>query len=326
MTAPGERNVDGIATTVFDAAEVELYDFLRLDLPSPNGIIRYTNFPQGYVGDIDGAGSQTWVAADIKPSTLNWSQTTPEDVAWVDIWNTDNVWSTLLLNYNIDGYPIRLWQAWINPGNGALYGRPLMWKGLTDVCGTQGGTTMRLGLVPSRSNLGVMAPWAKCASTCQQVFRDAFCQYAAIANPASLTASDGGFGSKSAGTFFYAVTALHGSEETAPATASVTLAVSHRASLSWPAVAGATGYNLYYGTTSTVHLLNAGQNLQTLAFTDSLASPGVGSQVPPVSNGTGLQTVCNHATGDCDVRGNRQHFLGFPNMTDQPLMWAQRPS
>lgn len=323
MTAPSERNLDGVATSVFDASRLSMFDFLRLDLPAPNGIIRLTNYPQGYVGDIDGAGSQTWVHADIIPSSLNWSQVTPRNVSWVDVWNIDNVWSALLLNYDIEFKPIRLWQAWFNPDTGAIYGRPEVWQGRTDQCGTQNGIKMRLALVPSRSQLGIQAPWLICATTCQQVFKGPFCQYAAISNPASLTASDGGAGSKSAGTYFYAVTALHGTEETAPATANVTIAVNHKVSLSWPAVTGATGYNLYYGTTSTVHLLNAGANLQTNSFSDNIVSPPVGSQVPPVSNGTGLATVCDHSTGQCDGYGNRLHFLGFPNMTDQPALWIQ---
>lgn len=331
MSGPAERNVDGIATARFDDAVIQLYDFLRLDLPAPNGIIRLTNYPQGYSGDIDGAGVQSWNHADIVPSSLSWSQQTPQDVAWVEIWNIDNVWSTLILNYDVEFKPIQLWQAWLNVSTGALYGRPRMWAGRTDQPSISAGVRLRLTLVPARSQFAVTAPFITIATVCQNVFKEPnSCQYAGIVKPATATAADGGAGAKGAGTYQYTVTALHGTEETDGVLSNqLVLGAGKRVSLTWPASAGATGYNIYGALVGDQKLLIApnGQNVQGTSFTDNVAT---GSQTrggaPPGANGTGLATDCDHSTGACDARGNWLHFVGWPQISDRPVMWAQRVS
>ena len=327
MSGPAERNVDGIASSVFDAAAVQMFDFMRLDLPSPNGIIRLTNYPNGYVGDIDGAGSQTWTHADLTVSSLTWAQQKPQDVSWVDIWNADNVWSTLLLNYDLEFKPVRLWQGWFNPATGAIYGRPQLWAGRTEHVAVMAGLGVRLSLVADRSQLAITAPFMSCLPSCQNVFKDGdSCQYAGIVKPASLTVSDGGIGGKNAGTYYYTVTALHGSEETDGVTGNVTIAVSHKVSLSWPAAAGATGYNVY-GTANgdqKILLTPNGQNVQGTTFSDSIATPTRGSATPPGANGTGAATNCDHSVANCTARGNLTRFVGWRQMSDRPVLWSQR--
>ncbi len=327
MSGPVERNLGGLATSDVDRNPFVAYDFFRIDLESPNGIQRVTNFPQGYVGNIDGTGSQTWRHSHVAPSSMTWSNQKPTDVSWVELWNLDNVWSTILLNYNLEYRPCSLYHAHFNPTTRALLGAPQLWLGRTDKCDVNGGI-IRLSLVPDRSSFSVGAPFVMIDPSCQNVFADSFsCQYAGIAKPSSLTAVDGGSGVKGPGTYFYAVTALHGIEETDASTASVTIANSHKVNLSWPLVTGATGYNVYYGTSSTVHNLLLGANVQTNAFTDNSGSPAVGSNVPPVSNGTGLQPSCGHSRQDCSDRGNLIHRVAWDTVLNPAaLLWAQRSS
>lgn len=91
----------------------------------------------------------------------------------------------------------------------------------------------------------------------------------ALSAPASLSASQGvGGADLSAASYFYKVTATNSSgETTASPEASATIsAIGEPIDLSWPAVSGATGYNVYRGTSA------GAENLLFLSFANSLGS------------------------------------------------------
>lgn len=178
MPGPIERNLGGLATSETDKNAIKFFDFLRIDLPSPVGIVRFTNYPGGYVGDIDGSGSQSWIPSRVSPSEISWSQQTPADVAWVDLADLENVWSTLMLNYDIEDRPAYLWQGWFNVLTGASLGNPQMWQGRTEKA-SRIGSYVRISLVPAQSQLSVKAPFIAILPTCQNVYKDPFtCRYA----------------------------------------------------------------------------------------------------------------------------------------------------
>jgi len=304
MSGPIERYLGGLASTDPDRNPWVAYDFCRIDLPAPNGVIRLTNFPQGYVGNIDGSGVQTWIHSHVAPDGITWSDQRPEDVSWVELWNFDNVWSTILLNYDLEFKPIQLWQAHFNPTTKALLGQPQMWKGRTDKCDITGGI-IRISLVPDRSTFSVEAPWVTVGPTCQNVFKEGFsCQYAAIAKPGTLTLTQVA-GTQLAGTYAYSVTALHGIEETDASTGSLTITGSHAVQISWAAVPGATAYNVYGRAAGDQKIILVGQQITATTFTDP--GTGRGTATPPVANGTGVATSCDHTRGTCQNLGNLIH-------------------
>lgn len=109
---------------------------------------------------------------------------------------------------------------------------------------------------------------------------------AAIAAPPSSSAIPRpGGGVLAAGTYYYRVTALVDTRETTPSSAlSVVLSAQGRISLSWPVVAGASGYMVYRGPAAGTTVLLA--EAQGPAFDDyGTLTPGV--TAPPGANTTG---------------------------------------
>jgi len=322
MSGPVERNLDGIPTSELDKNVIAFYDFFRLDMPAPTGIIRRTNYPKGYVGNIDGT-TQTWVHSHVAVSGINWTQPRPQDVGWVDLWNFDNLWSTLLLTVGLEYRPVQIWHAQYDAATRALLGRPRLWSGRTEKIDASG-PIARFSLVPSTSGLASGAPFISISAACQNVFKDPFtCNYGPIAKPGALTLTQIG-GAKSAATYFYSVTAMHGIEETDASAGSLAITASHGVRISWAPVAGATSYNVYGTASGDQKIITAATGITTTFYDDAVASPTRGTATPPVTNGTGLRTDCGHAQQDCSDRGNliRRNAWETVLQPDE-LVWAQ---
>lgn len=115
-----------------------------------------------------------------------------------------------------------------------------------------------------------------------------------IAAPTGLGAADGGGGGNlSAGTYRWVITALDGAggETTVSNEPSLTLLVSHKASLTWtPVTNAAGGYNVYRtvagGGAGTEHFVATVAGQATAAYTDNTADASLGPSTPPGANST----------------------------------------
>ena len=99
---------------------------------------------------------------------------------------------------------------------------------------------------------------------------------------ATATANSGGL---AAGTYYYVVTATNAAGQTMKSNeAHAAVLAGGSINLSWTAVTGATGYNIYRGTASGAEVLLASGNSTTTFADNGSATPGTAT--PPSSNGT----------------------------------------
>lgn len=321
MSGPSEREIPAaLPSSTFDASVLKFATFMRLDMPAPNGIIRMTNLPGGAVLDIDGS-VQTWNHYSVRMGDLAWGQTRPVDVLWVELWNLDNVFSTLLLNYDMEYKPAHLWQGWFNPTTGALLAGVRMWRGRTDRVQASGGA-VRVSLVAENSSLGVTAPFIELRPSCQNIFTDPFsCKYGVLPTPSAPTVVDGGAGgSLGAATYSYRITAIGMGGLTLASTAGtwVNGAGSRKASLTWPAVANAVGYGVYGRTGGTEkHIFDVTTN----SYLDNGSIVPVGN--PPASNTTGQHVDCDRSRKACIARQNLRNRVAWDKLPtpSKPPIW-----
>jgi hypothetical protein len=147
-----------------------------------------------------------------------------------------------------------------------------------------------------------------------------------LASPTGLAAVDGGTGGNlSAGAYQWAVTALDGAggETLVSAAATLTLAASHKANLTWNKVVNATGYNVYRTIAggSTLLLVNGATPVTgsgaTISYTDNVADANLGTQGQPTANST---QVCQFQLVPPTSYGAANIVFTFPadNLIFQP--------
>lgn len=115
--------------------------------------------------------------------------------------------------------------------------------------------------------------------------------------PSSNTTGDGSF---AAGTYYWKVTSLSALGETAGSNEiTATMAVNGSITLSWPAVPGATGYNVYRGTAAGAENQKIAANTTATTFKDTGAT-GTTASPPATDTGTGggiIVRAFNSTTG-----------------------------
>lgn len=176
MPGPVERGLGGTPTSAVEARRAKFFWFVKITFPSPTGVLRYTDRPGGFVGDIEGS-SQTWTAYDVRVGELTQTQQTVLDVSWIEIANNNNVWSTLILNTGIANRPIELWQAWFDPDTDAKSGQNSPFYGRLDKAVPVRGK-FKISIVPDKSGFSQQLPARVIGPICGYIFKDtATCQY-----------------------------------------------------------------------------------------------------------------------------------------------------
>jgi hypothetical protein len=166
---PSTRNTGTVGGAEFTKAQVRFFDFVSFTFPSPTGVIRYTNKPGGFVGNIDGT-SQTWVEWDIKVPGLAIAQQSKLDVSWIEIGDNNDVWSSLVMNVGIETRPVTIWSAWFDPSD-ALLGKFSPYYGRLDQAQIRG--KARISITPLRSGLSQLLPARIIGPICGYIYGDA---------------------------------------------------------------------------------------------------------------------------------------------------------
>ena len=129
-----------------------------------------------------------------------------------------------------------------------------------------------------------------------------------IGPPAGLAASDDGSGLLSAGVYQWVVTCIDGaggeSNHFNPVT--LTLADSHKASLTWTAVTFATGYNLYRTIAGgSAFLLVNPTPITVASYVDNIPDSSLGTVLAPINNTTQVSRFIQLASPTYSFTGNQ---------------------
>jgi hypothetical protein len=319
------RILGGVSVPSIQSNLISTAWFVKLEIPAGN-FVYYTDKPTGDYADpshlisgTDDSGSVTWVGYDIKVGSIVQNQTSPLDVSYVEFENLDNTWSAYLLNTGTRFRNVQIYYGWFDPVTDALLGSMKMFDGKTDEATI--GTRIHIALVPHRTPWNALLPARRYLPTCQYLYRDAdTCQYAALATPSGLAASQIG-GTIGAGTYYWQITALGmGGETLGSNEVSLVFLSAHGADLTWPAVPFAKSYNVYGRVTGGTKALIA--NVTAPVYND-VSTTGLGATLPS-SNTTGALPSCARTQGDCKTHQNDTHFGGFVRLQGPSfkLVWG----
>jgi hypothetical protein len=185
------RDLKSVPTSATQANKISWAWFIRLDLPSPIGTKRFTDYP--VVGgstvtfDIgDGAGSQSWdVTMPFKVGSIKQSIITPRDIAQISFGNQDAMpgswtsWSNTLKasGLSLTGSRCRIYMVWFDPATGQPYAtQPEL--GDYDLDNHALGNDAQFALIPHVASRTRPSPWYVPGPLCPYRYRDGdTCQY-----------------------------------------------------------------------------------------------------------------------------------------------------
>lgn len=170
------RNVGTIPTATFNSSVVQYFFFCKLEMPTPVGTKRYTQYPGGFTGDIDGA-SETWTELGFVVPNVTDSYDDVLNISAIEFPNLDNTFTDWSMTYGLKLRKLWIYIGFFDPSDGSFIDAFERWHGLTDEAelSSEARVTLRNFFVPWSRQIPPLLIGPKCISP----FKDpVMCQYA----------------------------------------------------------------------------------------------------------------------------------------------------
>lgn len=181
------RTLGDITEAILAANEYEEWDFIKIEMPSPVGTLRFTNRPGGYEGNIDG-DINDWAEVDYTHGPLSQSSQNILVVTWIQFANIDYTWTNYALQYGIRNRITTLYTGVWNPVDDSFVDSYISYNGTLDA--GDFGVTAKISLKPHHTPWYSPVPRGKMEGRCINTYRDPMdCQYtgAEPTSPVQLT-------------------------------------------------------------------------------------------------------------------------------------------
>jgi hypothetical protein len=195
------RDLKSVPPATTQANKISWAWFVRLDLPSPIGTKRFSDYPvvggNSVTFDIgDGAGSQSWdVTMPFKVGSIKQSILTPRDVAQISFGNQDampgswTTWSNTLkaAGLSLTGSRCRIYMVWFDPATGQPYAtQPEL--GDYDLDNHALGNDAQFALIPHVAAGNRPSPWSVPGPLCPYRYLDGETCQALMPQPGAAAA------------------------------------------------------------------------------------------------------------------------------------------
>ncbi len=103
-------------TAITGPGEKKRYSFVRIDVSSPIGTQRFTDYAEGDVTlNVDGT-SQLWTKAGVVVGRMGFDRGGAESVSWLEFPNADTppTWSTWAMSPGLKGARVRVWDGYFD--------------------------------------------------------------------------------------------------------------------------------------------------------------------------------------------------------------------
>lgn len=124
-----ERDIGDITDEQLTAATSDWCYFVKVDMPAPVGVKRFTQF-RDFTGNIDGTVA-TWFNADVRVGRLPQSRANALAVSSLSFANIDYTWTNWAQNYGLRRRNITVYHVRFN-ADGSLNGEVRMYEGHID--------------------------------------------------------------------------------------------------------------------------------------------------------------------------------------------------
>jgi hypothetical protein len=179
------RTLGSITEAILSANEYEEYDFIKIVFPSPVGTLRFTNRPNGYIGNIDGT-SQTWVEVDYIHGPISQANQNILVVTWIRFANIDYTWTNYAYQYGIRGREATLYTGVWNPATGLFVNSYISYNGTLDE--GEFNEYAKITVKPHHTPWHYLIPRGRMEGRCINTYRDLMdCQYTGAEPVGQLT-------------------------------------------------------------------------------------------------------------------------------------------
>lgn len=107
------RSLGTVTDAIIAANEIEYWNFVSIELASPVGLMRFTDRPYGFTGNIDGT-SQTWNEADLEVGPIFQSRQEVLQVSWMKFANLDYTWTNWGFTPGLRDSKVNIYTGWWN--------------------------------------------------------------------------------------------------------------------------------------------------------------------------------------------------------------------
>jgi len=279
---------------------------------------------------VDGLGNETTKSNQVTQLTGNTTATNTITLTWAPIsgaasyriYRTTTSGDYSLAGYysttgTLSGSNLTFTDTTKNGSNGGIGAPPSINKALVAVANTNTNTTLQVAIGNNGTPVGQLYVSGIVPSGAIGGIPTTSIQIPAPVLSSTATATTGG--TLAAGTYYYVITAVYGSNETTQSNqlSRVTTGATSTVTLTWPSIYSASSYRIYRSTSSGVYT-SVGYYSTTgtvsganLTFTDTNAAKTVTSVTPPVVNTTSVSLRIS----DITVQGNYAYVTeyGSPN-------------
>jgi hypothetical protein len=167
------RDISPITQAILENELQEYWDFVKITFPSPIGILRYTDRPGGYTGNIDGT-VQTWTETIFSFGGINQSYGNLNKVDWIVFADLTSLFKGLIYNPGIKNRLVSLYTGrWNVSTNALIKAYPIFEGKIND---GEGEDEVRLSLKSGFEDIKI--PYAKMGGRCLNDFMNPLdCQY-----------------------------------------------------------------------------------------------------------------------------------------------------
>ena len=162
------------ATSELTLGEQIVFDFVKIEFPTPIGTLYLTNRPEGYIGNIDGV-SRNWTEVSFSYSPISQSTNELFQVTWISFPNLDNTWDNYNYSVGVRNVVVTLYKARWKAETGAFLGAYFYYRGRMN--DGEFGVEAKINLKPY-INPNQEAPYGKIGGRCTNDFMNPLdCQY-----------------------------------------------------------------------------------------------------------------------------------------------------